>query len=131
MPRGIHNITAVVRDFLKTYKGSGMLHVFLKHTSAALTINENADPSVLQDMNAFAEKLAPESGSYIHDDEGPDDMPAHIKSSVFGCSLTVPVTSGKLNLGTWQGIFLCEHRAHAGRRHLVLTAQGDVVAGSA
>ena len=121
LPRGIHNITGAVRDFLNGHTESGLLHVFLRHTSAALTVNENADPSVLRDMDDFLDSLAPDSKRYLHDDEGPDDMPAHIKSSVFGCSLTLPVTKGRLNLGTWQGIYLCEFRNRAGRRTIVLT----------
>lgn len=100
---------------------NGLLHVFLKHSSASLTINENADPTVRADFKAFEEKLVPRSFPFQHDYEGDDDMPAHIKSSLFGCDLMIPVTNGQLNLGTWQGIYLCEHRDQPHQRRLVLT----------
>lgn len=99
----------------------GLLHVFLQHSSASLTINENADPTVRIDFKNFEEKLVPRNFPYKHNYEGNDDMPAHIKSSLFGCELTIPITKGKLNLGTWQGIYLCEHRDFPHSRHLVLT----------
>ena len=102
---------------------NGLLHIFLQHSSASLTINENADPTVRQDFKAFEEHLVPRSFPYQHDYEGDDDMPAHIKSSLFGCDLTIPITGGRMNLGTWQGIYLCEHRDHPHQRHLVLTLQ--------
>jgi len=103
----------------------GLLHVFLQHTSAALTINENADPDVRTDLEAALGRLAPESAPYVHTCEGPDDMPAHIKSSLLGCSLSIPLADGRLCLGTWQGIYLCEARNHGGPRHLILTLHGD------
>ncbi len=104
----------------------GLLNVFIKHTSASLTINENADPSVRQDFEAYFNRLAPENQPYYqHRDEGDDDMPAHLKSSLLGCSLNVPVTDGRLNVGIWQGIYLCEHRNQGGSRTLVLTLQGE------
>lgn len=103
----------------------GLLHLFIKHTSASLTINENADPTVRQDMEAHFNKMVPEGAPYyLHDDEGDDDMPAHIKSSLLGASVLVPVTNGRLNLGIWQGIYLCEHRNHGGPRKIVATLQG-------
>ena len=104
----------------------GLLHIFLLHTSASLTINENADPDVRVDLNTALDRIAPESAPYLHTCEGPDDMPAHIKSSLMGASLIVPVRQGRLALGTWQGIYLCEHRDHATPRRLILTLQGQV-----
>ncbi len=104
----------------------GMLHVFIKHTSASLTINEAADPTVRMDFESHINTMVPENMPYYqHDYEGSDDMPAHIKASLFGASVQVPITNGQLNLGTWQGIYLCEHRNRASGRHLVLTAFGS------
>lgn len=104
----------------------GLLHVFIKHTSAALTLNENADPTVRQDFAAFFDRLVPEDEPYYrHTYEGSDDMPAHLKSSLLGNSLTLPVREGALNIGTWQGIYLCEHRNDGGSRTLVVTLQGE------
>ena len=103
----------------------GQLHVFIKHTSASLTINENADPTVRMDFEAHVNKMIPENAPYYkHDYEGADDMPAHIKASMFGCSIQIPVTNGNLNLGIWQGIYLGEHRNKGGSRNLVLTLFG-------
>ena len=103
-----------------------MLQVFIKHTSAGLTINENADPTVRMDFETHFNKMVPENAPYYkHDTEGPDDMPAHIKSALLGSSVTIPISNGRLNLGTWQGIYLCEHRDHGGNRHIVLTAYGE------
>ncbi len=99
----------------------GLLHVFLQHSSASLTINENADPTVREDFKSFEEQLVPRNFPYKHNDEGPDDMPSHIKSSLFGCELTVPIRNGRLALGTWQGIYLCEHRDYPHNRRLILT----------
>ncbi|MCF6287897.1 MAG: secondary thiamine-phosphate synthase enzyme YjbQ [Proteobacteria bacterium] len=99
----------------------GLLHVFLQHSSASITINENADATVREDFKNFEEKLVPRNFPYKHNYEGDDDMPAHIKSSLFGCDLTIPITDGKLNLGTWQGIYLCEHRDFPHTRNLILT----------
>ena len=101
---------------------AGILHIFIKHTSASLSINENADPDVRKDLETYFNLTVPENASfYIHTCEGPDDMPAHIKASVLGCSLSIPISKGRLNLGTWQGIYLCEHRNRGGSRDLVLT----------
>ncbi len=102
----------------------GLLHVFLQHSSASLTINENADPTVREDFKNFEEKLVPRNFPYRHNYEGDDDMPAHIKSSLFGCELTIPISKGHLALGTWQGIYLNEHRDYAHTRRLVLTVSG-------
>ena len=103
----------------------GLLHVFIQHTSASLTINENADPSVRQDLETSLSAIAPEDFPYVHTCEGPDDMPAHVKSSLLGSSLSIPVADGKPALGTWQGIYLCEHRDRGGSRRLVLTLWGQ------
>jgi secondary thiamine-phosphate synthase enzyme len=100
---------------------AGLLHIFLKHTSASLTINENADPTVREDFKNFEERLVPRNFPFKHDFEGPDDMAAHIKSSLFGCDLNIPITNGRLGLGTWQGIYLCEHRDRSHRRELTIT----------
>lgn len=126
--RGFHIITREVIAELKELESIriGILHVFIKHTSASLTINENADPTVRIDMENSFNKLAPENAPhYRHTMEGPDDMPAHIKSSLLGSSVSIPITKGQLNLGTWQGIYLCEHRDYGGRRSLVLTVTGQ------
>ena len=104
---------------------AGLLHLFLQHTSASLTINENADPDVPADLEMAIDRIAPESFPYIHTMEGSDDMPAHVKASLFGTSLTLPVGDGRLLLGTWQGIYLCEHRRAGHRRSLVLTLTGE------
>lgn len=126
-PRGFHLITNELldgMDFLKELD-KGQLQVFIKHTSAGLTINENADPTVRTDFETHINKMVPEDQPYYeHTFEGPDDMPAHIKASLMGSSVTIPVTNGRLNLGTWQGVYLCEHRNHGGSRKLVLTAFG-------
>lgn len=103
----------------------GLLHVYVQHTSASLTINENADPDVPQDLESSFASIAPENFPYRHTCEGPDDMPAHVKASLLGSSLTIPVHRGSLALGTWQGIYLCEHRSQGGRRRLVLTLWGE------
>ncbi|HEY2148099.1 MAG TPA: secondary thiamine-phosphate synthase enzyme YjbQ [Pirellulales bacterium] len=103
-----------------------MLHVFIQHTSASLSINENADPDVPADLESSLSAIAPEDFPYRHTIEGSDDMPAHVKASLLGNSLTIPVREGRLALGTWQGIYLCEHRDRASRRTLVLTIHGDI-----
>jgi len=104
----------------------GMMNVFMKHTSAALTINENADPTVLSDFESYFNTAVPENEPYYqHLDEGSDDLPAHLKSSILGNSLNIPITNGRLNLGIWQGIYLCEHRNHASSRSIVVTVQGE------
>ena len=122
MPRGFHLITSEIIKKAGILPEKGIMNILLKHTSAALTINENADPDVRHDMQSFINELVPESHSlYIHSLEGLDDMPAHIKASLFGPSLTIPISSHRLNLGTWQGIYLCEFRNHGGPRKIVLT----------
>lgn len=126
-PRGFHHIT---RDVLAAVPelsrfATGLLHVFVQHTSASLTINENADPDVPSDLESSFSAIAPEEFPYRHTMEGPDDMPAHVKASLLGSSISIPVKDGKLCLGTWQGIYLCEHRQHGGPRKLVLTLCGD------
>ncbi|WP_416443207.1 secondary thiamine-phosphate synthase enzyme YjbQ [Leeuwenhoekiella sp. A16] len=125
--RGFHLITNEILDqFTGLNKLKiGQFQVFIKHTSASLTINENADPSVRVDFESHINKMVPENAPYyIHTFEGPDDMPAHIKASMMGASVTIPITNGRLNLGTWQGIYLCEHRDHGGSRSIVVTAFG-------
>jgi secondary thiamine-phosphate synthase enzyme len=125
--RGFHLITRDIEQALPELAdvSVGLLHVFIQHTSASLTINENADPTVRVDFEEVFSRLVPENQPYYkHNDEGPDDLPAHIKSSLLGPSLTIPVTNGRLALGTWQGIYLCEHRDYGGSRRLILTLQG-------
>ncbi len=127
-PRGFHLITEEVYAEFPEISGIevGQLQVFIKHTSASLTINENADPTVRKDFESHMNILVPENAPYyIHTYEGTDDMPAHIKASLMGASIQIPITKGKLNLGTWQGIYLCEHRNYGGSRKLVLTAFGS------
>ena len=126
--RGFHLITDVIIKNLPELKeiSMGSMQVFIKHTSASLTINENADSSVRLDFESHLNIMVPENASYyIHTYEGPDDMPAHIKSSLMGTSVQIPITNGKLNLGIWQGIYLCEHRDHGGSRSIVITAFGN------
>jgi len=127
MRRGFHLITSVVAGAVPeiTKVRCGLLHVFIQHTSASLTINENADADVRVDFEMVMNHVVPESLGYIHTLEGADDMPAHVKASMMGSSVTVPITAGRLNLGTWQGIYLCEHRDAASGRTLVITLQGD------
>ncbi|QDT93368.1 secondary thiamine-phosphate synthase enzyme YjbQ [Gimesia algae] len=125
--RGFHIVTREVLSEipeLSTIK-VGLMHVFIMHTSASLSINENADPDVPVDLEMSFNKIAPESFPYVHTCEGPDDMPAHVKASLLGNSLTIPISEGRLCLGTWQGIYLCEHRNHGGGRRLVVTIQGE------
>ncbi|WP_025743624.1 secondary thiamine-phosphate synthase enzyme YjbQ [Aquimarina pacifica] len=126
--RGFHLITNIIVAELSEISKIkvGQLHVFIKHTSASLTINENADPTVRHDFEHHMNVMVPENAPYyIHTYEGPDDMPAHIKSSLMGASVQVPITNGQLNLGAWQGVYLCEHRDNGGFRKLVLTAFGE------
>ena len=126
--RGFHLITHEIVNGLPEIKKirHGILQVFIKHTSASLTINENADPTVRDDFESHFNKIVPENAPYYrHTFEGADDMPAHIKSSLLGVSVQIPVANGRLNLGTWQGIYLCEHRNHGGSRKLVLSAWGE------
>lgn len=120
--RGYHLVTREIIEHLPGSGEDGILHLFMKHTSAGLTINENADPSVRDDFRGFLDKLIPENDPvYTHTLEGADDMPAHLKSSLLGNGVTIPLTSGKMNLGTWQGIYLCEFRNHGGPRKIVMT----------
>ncbi|MFQ5732139.1 MAG: secondary thiamine-phosphate synthase enzyme YjbQ [Planctomycetaceae bacterium] len=125
--RGFHLITDEVLAGLPELQRvkTGLLHVFILHTSASLTINENADPDVPRDLERSFNAIAPEDFPYVHTMEGPDDMPAHVKASLLGSSVSIPVRDGRLLLGTWQGLYLCEHRNRAGRRRLTLTLQGD------
>lgn len=128
MPAGYHLITDAVVSSIPEIREIqiGFLQVFIQHTSAALTINENADPTVRKDFETFINELIPESyPRFVHQDEGPDDMPAHIKAAFFGHSLQIPISGGKLNLGIWQGIYLCEFRRNGGPRKLVLTLFGE------
>ena len=128
LKRGFHLITDLVTAELPELEqmNIGLAHIFIRHTSASLTINEDADPTVRQDFESHFNKMVPENAPYYrHNSEGPDDMPAHLKAALLGSSVTIPITNGKLNLGTWQGIYLCEHRDHAIRRWLVITLQGE------
>ncbi|MEH0875084.1 secondary thiamine-phosphate synthase enzyme YjbQ [Pectobacterium cacticida] len=126
--RGFHLVTEEILAQVTALRQLkvGVMQVFIKHTSAALTINENADPTVRQDCESFFNRLVPEDEPYYrHTYEGSDDMPAHLKSSLLGSSLTIPITNGRLNIGIWQGIYLCEHRNHGGSRALVVTLNGE------
>jgi len=126
--RGFHLITDEVVDKIPEIKQlkTGLAHIFIQHTSASLTINENADPSVRRDFASHFKRMVPEDPSmYEHTLEGPDDMTSHIKSSLLGHSVSIPITDGELNLGTWQGVYLCEHRNNGGRRKLVGTLHGE------
>lgn len=120
--RGYHIVTRDVLTALPDLPQTGLLHLFIKHTSAAITINENADPDVRTDFESIFNKIVPENMPFLtHTLEGPDDMPAHIKAAMIGNSLTIPISGGRLNLGTWQGIYLCEFRNRASGRYLVAT----------
>ena len=126
-PRGFHSITEEVLVQIPELNSieAGTLQVFIQHTSASITVNEDADPTVREDFESYFNKYVPENEPYFkHDYEGSDDMPAHLKSSLLGSSVTMPVSNGKLALGTWQGIYLCEHRNRGGLRRLVLTLMG-------
>ncbi len=125
--RGCHVITDLVLASLAELKQFrvGLLHVFIQHTSASLAINENADHDVLVDMEMALNKIAPETLPYVHTIEGPDDMPAHVKAALVGSSVSIPIADGKLTLGTWQGIYILEHRNRATGRRLTLTLQGE------
>jgi len=127
-PRGFHLVTDEVLERLPELRdiGIGILHLFIRHTSASLSINENASPDVRGDMERHFNRMVPESAPYYrHTDEGPDDMPAHIKASILGSSLSIPISNGRLLLGTWQGIYLCEHRDDGGARNVVATMMGQ------
>jgi secondary thiamine-phosphate synthase enzyme len=120
--RGFHLITDEILKNIPTFPETGILNLFLKHTSAALSINENADPDVRTDLNSIFNKLFPENEPYYtHTLEGRDDMPAHVKTTIVGVSINIPITSGKLNMGIWQGIYLCEFRNNGGKRKIVAT----------
>ena len=127
-PRGFNLITSEILQLIPEIKlfKTGLAHIMIQHTSASLTINENADPTVRQDFETYFNRLVPEDMSlYKHTAEGPDDMTSHIKSSILGSSVTIPVTNGNFNLGTWQGIYLCEHRNYSKTRNLVITIIGE------
>jgi secondary thiamine-phosphate synthase enzyme len=127
-PRGFHLITRDVLEAMPEVGAlrAGLLHVFIRHTSASLTLNENASPDVREDFERHFNEAVPEDAPYwTHTIEGPDDMPAHIKASILGPSLTIPVAGGRLATGAWQGIYLCEHRDHGGPRSLILTLSGE------
>jgi secondary thiamine-phosphate synthase enzyme len=127
-PRGFHIITDEIVKEIPEIKdiSAGLLHVFILHTSASLTINEDADSTVRDDFESHFNQMVPENAPYYrHTFEGSDDMPAHLKSAILGSSVSIPITDGKLNLGTWQGIYLCEHRNRGGSRKLVVTIQGE------
>lgn len=126
-PRGCHVVTHEVvaaLDDLSHYR-VGLLHLFLLHTSASLSLGENADPDVPRDLETALGRLAPENAGYLHTCEGPDDMPAHVKNALLGSSLTIPIADGALRLGVWQGVYLCEHRNRGGARRLVATLWGE------
>ena len=126
-PRGFHLITNEILQKIQEIGdiSIGTMEIFIKHTSASLTINEDADPTVRDDFESHFNQIVPENAPYYkHTIEGPDDMPSHLKSSILGSSVTIPITNGGLNLGTWQGIYLCEHRNHGGSRSVVLTLTG-------
>ena len=127
-PRGFHIIMDNILEEIPEIRdiSSGLLHLFIKHTSASLTINEDTDPTVRADFETHFNIMVPENAPYYsHTIEGSDDMPAHLKSAILGASLSVPISKGKLNLGVWQGIYLCEHRNHGGNRKIVLTINGE------
>lgn len=121
-PRGVHLITSIILENLPILPDQGVIHLFIQHTSAGITINENADPTVREDFNEFFDRLVLEKQSwYKHTIEGADDMPAHLKASLVGFSISIPITNKRLNLGTWQGIYLCEFRNHGGSRKIQAT----------
>ena len=122
MSKGFHNIDDIVETAIEDFPETGLINIFVKHTSAALMINENADPSVRIDLDSLLQKMAPESAPfYKHTMEGPDDMPAHFKTAVFGNSISIPITNYRMNLGTWQSLFFCEFRNYGGSRKIVVT----------
>ena len=124
--RGYHLITRELESKLPTLPSAGIAHFFIMHTSAALTLNENADPSVRIDFETFMNKLIPDGDkAFIHRDEGSDDMSAHLKSSILGANITIPIVNGRLHLGTWQGIYLCEFRNYGGSRNIFVTIIGE------
>ena len=126
-PRGVHLVTAEIVDALPELKDLkiGLAHLFIRHTSASLTLNENASPDVRRDFETWFDAAVPEDFAWTHTLEGSDDMPAHVKAALMGSSLTLPITDGRLALGTWQGIYLCEHRDRGGARKLLVTLSGE------
>ena len=126
-PRGVHLVTPEIVEALPELKELriGLAHLFLRHTSASLTLNENASPDVRRDFESWLNTAVPEDFPWTHTLEGPDDMPAHVKASLMGPSLTLPIAGGRLSLGTWQGIYLCEHRDAGGSRSLLVTLFGE------
>lgn len=126
--RGFHIITTEIQQAIPQLReiNAGMCQVFIQHTSASLTINENADPTVREDFEMYFNKAVPENDpDYLHDYEGSDDMPAHLKAAMLGASVMIPIRNGRLAFGTWQGIYLCEHRNHGGNRSVIITAWGE------
>ncbi len=126
--RGFHLITHLIEQQIPALHefNIGLAHIFIHHTSASLTLNENADPTVRADFESHFNQMVPENAPYYrHNYEGPDDMPAHLKASLLGSSVTVPITNGRFNLGTWQGVYLCEHRDHASGRRITITIHGE------
>ncbi len=126
-PRGVHLVTAEITEALPELRDLqvGLAHIFIRHTSASLTLNENASPDVRRDFETWMNVAVPEDFAWTHTLEGPDDMPAHIKAALMGSSLSLPIAGGRLALGTWQGIYLCEHRDHGGARSLLVTLTGE------
>ena len=126
-PRGVHLVSAEIVDALPELKDLkiGLAHLFIRHTSASLTLNENASPDVRRDFETWLNHAVPEDFAWTHTLEGPDDMPAHVKAALMGSSLTLPISGGRLALGTWQGIYLCEHRDRGGARSLLVTLSGE------
>jgi len=122
MSHGFHNIDRIIYNAFDEFPETGLINIFVKHTSAGLMINENADPDVQVDLQSLLDKMAPEGAPFYHHTmEGSDDMPAHFKSSVFGQSITIPITNGRMNMGTWQSLYFCEFRNYGGRRKIVVT----------
>jgi secondary thiamine-phosphate synthase enzyme len=126
-PRGVHLVTTEIAEALPQLRDLrvGLAHIFIRHTSASLTLNENASPDVRRDFETWFNAAVPEDFAWTHTDEGPDDMPAHVKASMMGPSLTLPIADGRFALGTWQGIYLCEHRDRGGSRSLLVTLNGE------
>jgi secondary thiamine-phosphate synthase enzyme len=126
-PRGVHLVTVEIVEAVPELRElhAGLAHIFIRHTSASLTLNENASPDVRRDFETWMNVAVPEDFAWTHTLEGPDDMPAHVKASLMGASLSLPIAGGRLALGTWQGIYLCEHRDHGGPRSLLVTLTGE------
>jgi secondary thiamine-phosphate synthase enzyme len=126
-PRGVHLVTSEITEAVPELRELrvGLAHLFLRHTSASLTLNENASPDVRRDFETWMNVAVPEDFAWTHTLEGPDDMPAHVKASLMGASLSLPIAGGRLALGTWQGVYLCEHRDHGGARSLLVTLMGE------